>query len=433
MSSRPFDLILVNCRVATLADTGEKFGVICSGEPECCIAVKEGRIAYVGAMEGLKGASYGDTNGKEADVGKAGSASALSTEGTVVHDLQGAWVTPGLIDCHTHIVYGGDRCEEWELKLRGASYEEVAKAGGGIVNTVEGTRSSSVEDLVAGARLRVESLLKEGVTTLEIKSGYGLDEDTERRMLQAAKQIGEAYGISVVTTFLGAHAVPREFKGRSDEYIDIVLSTLETLASEGLVDCVDAFCETVGFSVQQTKRVFDKASGLGIPVRLHGDQLHDFGGANLAAEYKALSCDHCEHTSLSGVSAMAEAGTVAVLLPAANYFIRETAKPPVEAFRKAGVPMAIATNCNPGSAPCSSLLLCLNMACTLLGLTPEESLLGVTRHAASAIGKIQDRGTLEVGKVADFAVWKVNSLVELSYYMGLNQLSRVYVDGKLRM
>ena len=475
-SAPTYDVLLHNCRVATLCANGSKFGALLGGAPDCMVGVRAGRIAFVGAadaavilaateaaaaaeaeailisssaasgaaviLDATEAAAAAATGAAAAEaeaifsngfLNHSSSAAAGAAATTVVHDLAGRWVTPALIDCHTHIVYGGDRCGEWELKLGGASYEEVAQAGGGIVNTVDGTRAASVEELVDGARPRVEALLREGVTTLEVKSGYGLDEATERRQLQAGKRLGEAYGITVVTTFLGAHAVPREFRGRADEYIDtVVLPSLDALAAEGLVDAVDAFSETVGFSIAQTKRVFDRAAALGIPVRLHGDQLHDFGGASLAAQYNALSCDHCEHTSEAGVAAMAAAGTVAVLLPTSNYFIREAKKPPVAQFRAAGVPMALATNCNPGSSPCSSLLLCMNMGCTLMGMTPEEALLGVTRHAAAAIGQTSERGTIEVGKVADLAVWKVKSLVELSYYMGLNQIDRVYSGGKLR-
>ncbi len=407
-----FDTLLRNCRVATLAGGEAKFGALCGGEPVCCIGIRDGRVAYVGPA--------------------AECPAATAVAAGNVHDLEGAWVTPGLIDCHTHIVYGGDRCGEWELKLAGASYEELAQAGGGIVNTVDGTRTASVDDLVSGARRRVAALLAEGVTTLEVKSGYGLNEASERKQLQAARRLGAEYDVSIVTTFLGAHATPREFSGRSDEYIETVVTMLDALHQEGLVDAVDALSETVGFSVEQTRRVFDKATELGIRVRLHGDQLHDFGGASLAAEYRALSCDHCEHTSEAGVEAMAAAGTVAVLLPAANYFIKETARPPVASFRRAGVPMALATNCNPGSAPCCSILLCMNMGCTLMGLTPEEALAGVTRHAAAAIGKTATHGTIEVGKAADLAVWRVNSLVELSYYLGLNPLECVYRAGVRR-
>lgn len=408
-----YDLVLRNCRVATmsLAQKDSPYGALAGGEPVGCIAVKDGRITWLGTNS-----EFGDTP------------EALAAE---VHNIDGHWVTPGLIDCHTHIVYGGNRAGEWELKLKGATYEEVAKAGGGIVNTVDGTRKASVSDLVSSARPRVEALLREGVTTLEIKSGYGLNLEAERKMLQAARQLGESYGINVPVTYLGAHACPREYKDRQDEYIATVVKDMEVLTSEGLVDCVDAFCETVGFTPEQTARVFDKAKELALPIRLHGDQLSGhLGGAALAARYGALSCDHCEQTTEAGVAAMAAAGTVAVLLPVSNYFIKDRQRPPVDAFRKAGVRMALGTNCNPGSSPCSSILLCLNMACTLLGLTPEEAMIGVTRHGAAAIGQERERGTIELGKVADLAVWDVSNPCEISYYLGLNKLSRCYRGGR---
>jgi imidazolonepropionase len=322
------------------------------------------------------------------------------------------------------------------LKLKGASYEEVAKAGGGIVNTVDGTRAASVEELVESARPRIQALMAEGVTAIEIKSGYGLNEEEERKMLKAAREVGKLFDIEVRTSFLGAHAVPREYKERgtsgADEYTSEVVRMMSDLKSEGLVDTCDAFCETIGFNVEQTERVFDEASKLGVPVRLHGDQLNDFGGGALVARYEGLSCDHCEYTSQSSVDAMAKAGTAAVLLPTSNYFIKEKQRPPVAAFRKAGVRMALATNCNPGSSPCSSILLVMNMGCTLFGLTPEEALLGVTRHAAQAMGLGASHGTLEVGKVADFALWDVCSPGEISYYLGLNKLVECFRGGRLR-
>jgi imidazolonepropionase len=329
-------------------------------------------------------------------------------------------------------VYGGDRSGEWEIKLKGASYEEVAKAGGGIVNTVKGTRAATVDELVEMARPRVQALLREGITAMEIKSGYGLEETAERRMLQAAREIGRRFNIKVCATFLGAHAVPTEFKDRADAYVEDVLRMMRVLKDEGLVDAVDCFTESIAFSVAQTQRIFDEAKRLELPIRLHGDQLNDLGGAALAAKYGALSCDHCEKTSEEGVKAMAASGTIAVLLPVSNYFIKDKARPPVQSFRAAGVPMALATNCNPGSSPCTSILLCLNMGCTVFGLTPEEALLGVTRHAASAMGLGETHGVLEVGKAGDLNVWDVRNPCELAYYLGLNKLVACYRAGRLR-
>ena len=404
------DVLFRNARVATLAaGCGDEWGMVAG---RAAIAVSSGVIKWVGPEAEL------DRN--------------CIDDAVTVHNLGGRFITPSLIDCHTHVVYGGQRATEWELKLKGATYEEVAQAGGGIVNTVDGTRASTVEDLIAGAAPRVRALMSEGVTALEVKSGYGLNVETERNMLLAARAIGERFDLTVRTTYLGAHAVPRESADDADAYIDEVVRDMEVLVDEGLVDCVDAFCETIGFSPAQTRRVFERAASLGVPVRLHGDQLNDLGSAELAAECGALSCDHCEYTSQAGVDAMAAAGTVAVLLPVANYFIKETQRPPVEAFRAAGVPMALATNCNPGSAPCSSLLLALNMGCTLFGMTPAEALAGVTRNAAAAMGLGRTHGTIEVGKAADFAVWRVGELSELAYFLGLNQLDATFRGGMER-
>jgi imidazolonepropionase len=393
------DILLINCNVATML---QGYGI----SRDAIVAIKDGKIHWVGPSSGSPLFNSVD-----------------------VYDCKGAWVTPGLIDCHTHIVYGGNRAKEWELKLAGASYEEVALAGGGIVSTVGATRDASVGDLVASASPRVEALLAEGVTAMEIKSGYGLNLEAERNQLLAAREIATKYGITVGTTFLGAHALPKEYDGKPDLYISEVIRMLRVLNQQGLVDCVDAFCESIGFSVEQTSRVFEAAKQLGLPVRLHGDQLHDFSGGLLARKHQALSVDHCEHMGKEGVAAMAEAGSVAVLLPTANYFIRETLKPPVEAFRQAGVEMAIATNCNPGSSPCCSLLLAMNMACTLFGLTAEEAVAGVTRNAAKAMGLEKTHGTLEIGKVADLALWEVKDMCELPYHLGLNCLKAVFRNG----
>jgi len=335
-------------------------------------------------------------------------------------DLEGALVTPGLIDCHTHLVYAGDRAGEFEQRLEGASYEEIARAGGGIRSTVAATRAASDETLFVAARERALALMHEGVTTVEIKSGYGLSADDEARCLRVARRLGRALAIDVQTTCLSAHALPPEFAGRADDYIDAVCGWLPTLHREGLVDAVDAFCDRIGFS--------DTARGLGLPVKLHAEQLSDQGGAVLSAEYGALSCDHLEHLGTDGVAAMAAAGSVAVLLPGAFYFLRETRLPPVDALRAAGVPIAIATDHNPGSSPTLSPLLMLSMACTLFRLTPEEALRGMTVHAARALG-LADRGTLAAGRRADFAVWHAAHPNELAYWFGRNPCARVVFAG----
>ncbi|HYD66233.1 imidazolonepropionase [Azospirillum sp.] len=375
---------------------------------DAAIAVRGGRIAWVGpraAMPDIRAAEE--------------------------HDLEGRWVTPGLIDAHTHLVFGGNRAHEFEMRLEGASYEEIARAGGGIVSTVKATRAAGAEELAASAARRLERLLAEGVTVVEVKSGYGLDLESERAMLRAARALGERYPVTVRTTCLAAHAVAPEYAGRADAYVDLVCGEiLPALAAEGLVDAVDAFCERIAFSPEQTARVFDAAKALGLPVKLHADQLSDGGGAALAARYGALSADHLEHTSEEGVRAMAAAGTVAMLLPGAFYLLRETKLPPVELFRRHGVPMAVATDCNPGTSPAVSLLLMLNMACTLFRLTPMEALAGVTRNAARALGMHATHGTLEAGKAADFAAWDVGHPAELCYWLGANPCARVVKDGR---
>ena len=342
--------------------------------------------------------------------------------------LGGALVTPGLVDCHTHLVYGGDRATEFELRLRGATYEQIAQAGGGIRSTVAATRQAGEQALFDSAAARARCLMAEGVTTIEIKSGYGLSEAHEARCLRVARRLGRELPLQVRTTSLGAHAVPPEFEGRIDDYADAVASWLPGQAEAGLVDAVDAFCDHIAFNAAQTERVFAAARRLGLPVKLHAEQLSDQGGAELAARYGALSCDHLEHLSADGVAAMAEAGTVAVLLPGAYYFLRETKLPPVQALREAGVPIAIATDHNPGSCPALSLLLMLNMACTLFRLTPEEAWRGITVHAAQALG-LADRGVLRAGTRADFVVWNAAHPREMAYRFGHNPCRRVIFGG----
>ena len=344
------------------------------------------------------------------------------------HDAAGALITPGLIDCHTHLVYGGDRANEFEQRLNGVSYESIARAGGGIAATVTATRAASAEQLHTQSAARLAGLLADGVTTVEIKSGYGLSLQHERKTLTVARALAQSHPVDVRTTFLGAHAVPAEYSGRNDDYIDTVVNMLPVLHAEGLVDAVDAFCERIAFSVAQTERVFAAAQSLRLPVKLHAEQLSDSGGAALAARYGALSCDHLEWLSADGAKAMAGAGTVAVLLPGAFYFLRESRVPPVSMLRELNVPIAIATDCNPGSSPCTSLLLMLNMACTLFRLTPEQALAGVTRNAAGALG-LHDRGQLVPGMRADFVMWDVPNPATLSYAFGRSPRLRTVFRG----
>jgi len=362
----------------------------------------------------------------------AGSRSQLPAAGsTLAHEViqaSGGWITPGLVDCHTHAVFAGDRAVEFEQRLQGISYEDIARNGGGIVSSVHATRAASEDELLAQSLPRARALRDDGVTTLEIKSGYGLDFDNERKMLRVARRIGGELGISVRTTFLGAHALPPEFPGRADEYIDAVSAWLPRLHDEGLVDAVDAFCERIGFSAAQTRRVFEVARTLGLPVKLHADQLSDGAGAALVAEFGGLSADHVEHTSEAGVAAMAAAGTVAVLLPGAFHCLRETVLPPLDAFRRHGVPMAVATDCNPGTSPLQSLRLAMSLACTHFRLTPEEALRGATVNAARALG-LHDRGVLRVGNRADFAHWNIGQPAELAYWLGGNPSAAIYANG----
>jgi imidazolonepropionase len=348
------------------------------------------------------------------------------------YDGAGAWVTPGLVECHTHLVFGGNRADEFGRRLAGATYEEIARAGGGIVSTVNATRAASEEALFASAARRLRRLIAEGVTAVEIKSGYGLDTQTEAKMLRVARRLGRELPVAVYTTFLGAHALPPEYRGRPDEYIaHVCTDMLPMLAEQGLVDAVDAFCENIAFSVEQCERVFQAAAGLGLPVKLHAEQLSNIGATQLATRYGALSTDHLEHVVEADVEAMKRAGTTAVLLPAAYYCLRETVRPPVELFRRHGVPMAISTDCNPGTAPAVSPLLTMNMACILFGFTIDEALLAYTRHAAQALGKPQLHGVLEAGRHADFALWDVESLAELVYWLGASPCRAVVRHGRI--
>jgi imidazolonepropionase len=405
MSAPRWDHLLLDATLATFA--GERpFGLVEHG----ALALKDGRIAWVGPASALPGTP-----------------AELATR---VVPLEGALVTPGLVDCHTHLVFGGDRAHEFDLRLNGASYEEIARAGGGIASTVGATRAAGEDDLLRQSLPRARALLRDGVTTLEIKSGYGLELATERRMLRVARRIGEALGVGVRTSFLGLHALPPEYRERREDYVAQVCDAmLPALAAEGLVDAVDAFCEGIGFSRGETTRVFERARALGIPVKLHAEQLSDLDGAALVAEYRGLSADHLEHLSESGVRAMAAAGTVAVLLPGAFYALRETRLPPLDALRAQGVPMAIATDCNPGTSPLLSLRLAANMGCTLFRLTPEEALRGITVNAARALG-LADRGALAVGLRADLAVWNAKQPAELCYWIGGELVREVWIGGR---
>jgi imidazolonepropionase len=392
--------LYTGARLATLAEPSGGLGLVTDG----AVLVRDGRIAYAGPAADVP-----------ADIAK----------GAEIIDCEGRLVTPGLIDCHTHLVHGGERSNEFEMRLDGVPYEEIARAGGGIVSSVRATRAASDETLLAQALTRLDRLIAEGVTTVEVKSGYGLDLATEARMLRVARRLGEKRDIGMKTSFLGAHALPPEAGGDKDAYIRLVVDTmLPALRAEGLVDAVDGFCEGIAFSPEQIARLFDAARALGLPVKLHADQLSDLGGAELAARFGALSADHLEYTTDTGAAAMAAAGTVAVLLPGACYFLRETRHPPVAAFRRHGTHMAIATDYNPGTSPLTSLLMATNMAATLFRLTVTECLAGVTREAARALGLLGETGTLEAGKWADLAMWDVERPAELVCRIGFNPLHR---------
>jgi len=395
------DGIWINARIAAQGDPDRTL-------EQAALVVRNGMVAWLGPMI-LLPAEYADLPR---------------------HDVGNRWITPGLIDCHTHLVYGGNRADEFALRLAGASYEEIARRGGGIVSTVNSTRAADEDSLFEQSAQRLQGLLAEGVTAVEIKSGYGLDLATERKMLRVARRLGERYPLSVYTTFLGAHALPPEYKDRADDYIALVCEKmLPTLHAEGLVDAVDVFCEKIGFTIAQSERVFEAANRLGLPVKMHAEQLSNIGGTQLAARYRALSVDHLEYLNEADIVAMKQAGVTAVLLPGAFYFLRETQLPPISLLRRHQIPMAIATDSNPGTSPTTSLLLMLNMACTLFRLTVAEALQGVTTHAAQALGKADRHGTLAPGRSADFAIWSVDSLAELAYRTGGNACHGVVRGG----
>ena len=401
-----WDHLLLDCRLATLRDGAGSYGEV----TDAALAWSEGHIVFAGSRAQLPGTAH-----------------ELAAH---VDSVGGAWITPGLIDCHTHLVFAGNRAPEFEQRLRGASYEDIARAGGGIVSTVTNTRAASESELLAQSLPRANALRSDGVTTLEIKSGYGLELESEAKMLRVARRIGIELGIDVRTTFLGAHAVPGEFAGRQSDYVDeICVRMLPAIAHAGLADAVDAFCENIAFTPGETRRVFETSRALNLPVKLHADQLSDLGGAALAAEFSALSADHLEYTNDAGVRALAGAASTAVMLPAAFYTLRETRLPPLAALREHGVPMAVASDVNPGTSPLLSLRHAMNMACTLFRMTPEEALRGATVNAARALG-LNDRGMLAPGLRADFVVWNVDHPAELSYWIGGQLASAVYAGGK---
>jgi imidazolonepropionase len=398
------DRIWKGARLATMVEGKPGLGIVEKG----LIAARRGRIVYAGPQS-----------------------DAPACEAPEIVDCAGRWITPGLVDCHTHIVYGGNRAHEFELRLAGASYEEIARAGGGIVSTMHATRAASEEALVASALPRLDALIGEGVTTIEVKSGYGLECESEMKSLRAARRLREVRPLSVSTTFLGAHALPPEAKGDKEAYITSVCDDmLPQVAAAGLADSVDAFCETIGFTPAQVARVFEAAKAHGLPVKLHAEQLSNQKGAELAAGFGALSADHLEHVDDDGIAALARSGTVAVLLPGAFYFVRETHKPPVEALRRAGAHIALASDSNPGTSPLTSLLLTMNMGATLFRLTVDECLLAVTREAARALGRLDRVGTLEAGKSCDLAIWSIERPAELVYRIGFNPLHQRVWQGQ---
>jgi imidazolonepropionase len=408
-SGKEWDQVWSGANIATMVAGTEPYGNM----KNAALAVKGERIAWIGPA--------------------AEAAPRAAAQNLAVQDAEGLWMTPGLIDCHTHLVFGGNRVEEFEKRLCGVSYEDIARAGGGIQSTVQATRSASHVELYTSAAVRANRLMAEGVTTIEVKSGYGLELGAERRLLEVARDLAAQLPVTIKKTFLGLHALPREFAADRQEFVNKVSGPwLESLAAAGLVDAVDAFCENIAFSLEETERLLRAANQLGLPAHVHAGQLSDMGAAELAAKWGALSADHLEYLSAAGARALAAAGTAAVLLPTAYFTLRQTTPPPVASLREAGVALAIATDCNPGSSPCTSILLALNMACTLFGLTPEEALSGATRQAARALGALDDIGTLEVGKRADIAFWRIERPAELCYGMGANPCVGVMYQGRLR-
>jgi imidazolonepropionase len=409
-SGKEWDQVWIGANIATMVAGAEPYGKI----NNAALAVKGEHIAWIG------GAAEGESR--------------AAAQNLSVQDARGLWMTPGLIDCHTHLVYGGNRVEEFEKRLCGVSYEDIARAGGGIQSTVQATRAATRGELHAAAAIRARRLMSEGVTTIEVKSGYGLELDAERRLLEVARDLGMELPVTIKKTFLGLHALPPEFAADRGAFVDKVCGPwLESLAAAGLVDAVDAFCENIAFSLAETERLLRAARQMGLPAHVHVGQLSDMGGAELAAKWGALSADHLEYLSADGARALAAAGTAAVLLPTAYFTLRQTTPPPVALLREAGVAIAVASDSNPGSSPCTSILLALNMACTLFGLTPEEALSGATRQAARALGALNDIGTLEVGKRADIAFWRIERPAELCYGLGANPCAGVMYGGKLRL
>ena len=421
-----FDHIIINANLATFsaqygfdtyADNKDSISAAAKSMPygqleNAAIGIKDSKIAWIGAHTQI-------------------TPSLTHYQSQQITDADGHWITPGLIDCHTHIVYGGNRSNEFEARLHGANYQDIAAQGGGIVSTVRSTREANIEELFAQSEKRLLALIKEGVTSIEIKSGYGLDLETERKMLKVARALGDKHNIHVSTTYLAAHALPPEYKDRVDDYIEQVCQWLPILHSEGLVDAVDGFCENIAFNAEQIKRVFEVARSLNLPVKLHSEQLSNIGASALVAEYQGLSSDHLEHLVEDDIQKMAASNTVAVLLPGAFYTLRDTKLPPIEELRKHQVPMAISTDCNPGTSPLTSLLLAMNMGCTLFYMTPEEVLAGATVHAAQALG-LADKGRIEVGCDADLALWDITRPADLAYQMGLNPIEGIMIKGAWR-